>query len=545
MEMWNTYGQVKGKLAEEMVASETVVDTLRVAGKIFADKIFLEFTPTGEKLKYSEFDSLTSKFANFLLNAGIKKDDRIGLFLRNSPEYLIGMYGSAKAGAVEVPVNFFYKEREVEYILGNSRAKVCFCEDDLLDIVLAIKDKLPELKLIVTKGKGAVSFENVLKESDKDPGVNVSAEDTMAIIYTSGTTGMPKGAVLTHTSYVLSAKAISIWPIEEIESDYTPLPLFHINAQIYSSLGMMIAGRRLILSDRFSPQKFWEEIKKYNATAFNTLGSIMQVIYASSEEVTGWEENPAKFVIVGGTPRELWEKFEDRFQIYILEGYSQTEEPLPFLNHPDPSKRKIGSFGAPAFPDLGHEVKVVDDEGKEVRPGTPGELVRRSPCTMKEYFADEERTKENFINIEGKDFLRSGDIVMVDEDGFAYFVDRKKFIIRRSGENIAAWEVEAVIKDHPAVVDCAVIPVQDPMRGEEIKAIIKLKDKMKEEDIVLYVGKQLAYFKVPRYIEFVDELPYTPTGRVKKAELIEAERKCKEHGWDREEMMPDWKNKLR
>ena len=554
--MWNTFETVKKKLEPEIVKAVTVKEIIKTSAKKFKDKTYLIYAPTGESLTFKEFNSLCNTLAQGLLSLpiGLEKGDRVALFLRNSPIYLASIYACAKAGLVETPVNWFYKEMEVKYIVGNSEAKVVICEADLLPILLSIRKDLPNLKKIIVSGGEPQAKEDKWGEvitldevigmgKDKEPQVKVTQDNTMAIIYTSGTTGMPKGAVLTHKAYTLSAKAIALWPIEEMERNYNPLPLFHINAQIYSSLNMMLAGKTYIMGDKFSPTKFMDDVIKFEATSFNVLGSIMQVIYTACSQNPKYTKNPAKFVIVGGTPRELWEKFEETFDVQILEGYSQTEEPLPFVNHPDRDRRKIGSFGLPAFPDLEHKVKVVDENGNEVKTGTPGELIRKSPCTMKGYFRDEEKTKEAFID----GYLRTGDIVVRDEDGFTFFVDRKKFIIRRSGENISAWEVEAVIKDHPKVEDCAVIPVPDAMKGEEIKAIVKLKqgETITEEEIIFYVGKRLAHFKTPRYVEILPNLPYTPTGRVKKAELIEEERKRENHGFDRDAMIPNWKEKLK
>ncbi len=539
---WSSFETAKAKLEKSILESTTVYGILSAAARLWRDNVYLQFAPTGQSFTYGAFKELVDRIASVFLSKGIQKGDRIALYMKNSPWYLGCIYACGKIGAIEVPVNWFYREREVEYIVGNSQSSLVVADEDLYPIVEKVLPKLPGVKTVIkTEGDGETLSSLANSVTLADVAVNLTEEDLFAIIYTSGTTGLPKGAMLTQRSYALAAKAISLWPIEKIESDYTCLPLFHINAQIYSSLGMMVAGRRLILSDRFSPQKFWKEIRDYEAKAFNALGSLMQIIYSLPESPED-KTTPADFVIVGGTPRELWEKFEERYNLTILEGYSQTEDPLPFLNHGDKSLRMLGSFGVPAFWDLGHEVRVVDENGNDVPVGSTGELIRRSPCTMKGYFMDEERTQETL-----KDgWLRSGDIVKRDEKGFTYFVERKKFIIRRSGENIAAWEVEAVIKDHPAVQDCAVIPVHDPMRGEEIKAIILLRggEQVSPEDIVLHVGKQLAYFKVPRFIEFVERLPYTPTGRVVKHQLIAEEKEKTDHGWDRDKEMPDWRKRI-
>jgi len=314
--------------------------------------------------------------------------------------------------------------------------------------------------------------------------------------------------------------------------------LFHINAQIYSSLGMMFAGGIITLRSLFSVSNFWQDVSNYGCTHFNLLGSLANILY-SLPPVEEEKDNPAKYVIIGGMPKEIWRGFEERFGVEVLEGYSMTEDPLPCLNPPGEYK-KMGSFGVPVFPDLGHEAKVVDENGNEVERGKTGELIRKNPAQMLGYYKAPEKTAE----VVKDGWLYSGDFVKMDEKGYLYFVDRKKFIVRRSGENIASWEIEDVIKSHPKVQDVAVIPVADPKRGEEIKAFILPKAELKPEEIIEYMAGKVAYFKIPRYIEFVQMLPYTPTGRVKKWELKEKEKEREDHGWDRDKEIPDWRKKF-
>ena len=538
---WPTYSYAIKSLPDEMAKADTVKEAVEAAARLKGNKDYAIFADTGEKMTYEELNRDASRIGNALLDLGVKKGDRVALYLRNSLDYLRCIYACAKIGAVEVPVNWFYREFDARHVIGNSESSTIIVEEDLLPIVESIKDKLPHLERIIVRGDSAkYTTLDQLDGSSKNPDVSVSRDDPVAIIYTSGTTGLPKGAVLSNYSYTLSAKAITLWMIGENDNDYTGLPLFHINAQIYSSLGMMFAGGKITLRSIFSASKFWEDVSAYKATAFNLLGSMANILYALPP--TEFEkDNPAKYVIIGGMPREIWLKFEERFGVEVLEGYSQTEEPLPCLNPPHPYK-KIGSFGVPVFPDLGHQVKVVDEAGNEVEWGNVGELIRKSPAQMLGYWKDEERTAETIRN----GWLYSGDFVTMDEDGYLYFVDRKKFIVRRSGENIASWEIEDVIKSHPKVQDVAVIPVPDKLRGEEIKAFIKPKEgvEIKPEEIVEYMAGKVAYFKIPRYIEFVESFPYTPTGRIKKWQLKEEEREKEDHGWDRDKELPDWRERF-
>ncbi len=537
---WPNYSWALERLPEDMAKAQTVKEAVESSAKIRGDKTYAIFADTGEKMTYSELNSEANRIANGLAEIGVKKGDRVALFLRNSLDYLKCIYACSKIGAVEVPVNWFYRELDAKHVIGNSEANTIFVEEDLLPIVEGIRDDLPHLKNIVVRGESDDMNLESLKGNATNPEVDIKPEDPVSIIYTSGTTGLPKGAVLSNNSYVLSAKAITLWMVDEGANDYTGLPLFHINAQIYSSLGMMFSGGTLTLRSLFSVSNFWQDISTYNCTHFNLLGSLANILY--SLPPTEYEkDNPAKYVIIGGMPKEIWRKFEERFGVEVLEGYSMTEDPLPCLNPPGKYK-KVGSFGVPVFPDLGHEAKIVDDKGNEVERGSVGELLRKNSAQMIGYYKAPDKTAE----IRKNGWLYSGDFVTMDAEGYLYFVDRKKFIVRRSGENIASWEIEDVIKSHPKVQDVAVIPVTDPVRGEEIKAFImpKYGEELNPEEIIEYMAGKVAYFKIPRYIELVDVLPYTPTGRVKKWQLKEMEKEKTDHGWDRDKEIPDWRKRF-
>jgi len=538
LEGWPNYSWAVQRLPTDMAEAKTVKEALESAANIRGDRTYAIFADTGEKLSYGELNRDANRIANALLDVGVKKGDRVALFLRNSLDYLRAIYACSKIGVVEVPVNWFYRELDAKHVIGNSESETIFVEEDLLPIVESIMPNL-KLKNVIVRGesKDHPTMDS-LDGKSSNPEANVRPEDPMAIIYTSGTTGLPKGAVLSHNSYVLSAKAITLWMVDESANDYTGLPLFHINAQIYSSLGMMFAGGTITLRSLFSVSNFWRDVSNYECTHFNLLGSLANILY-SLPPVEEEKDNPAKYVIIGGMPKEIWRGFEERFGVEVLEGYSMTEDPLPCLNPPGEYK-KMGSFGVPVFPDLGHEAKVVDEKGDEVERGRTGELIRKNPAQMLGYYKAPEKTAEVIRN----GWLYSGDFVKMDEEGYLYFVDRKKFIVRRSGENIASWEIEDVIKSHPKVQDVAVIPVPDPKRGEEIKAFILPKAELKPREIIEYMAGKVAYFKIPRYIELVQSLPYTPTGRVKKWELKEKEKEREDHGWDRDREIPDWRRRF-
>lgn len=539
---WPSYRFASKKLEPRILEAQTVGELVNAAADAWGSGDYLVYAPTMERYTFREANDRVNRIASGLQELGVEKGDRIGLFLRNSPAYVFSYLAASKLGAVEVPVNWFFKEREAQYILSNSGCKALMVEKDLFEIASRVKAKIPEMKHIIVAGEepfeGAYTLKQIMaSERSLHPEAS-SPEDPFAIIYTSGTTGLPKGATLSHRSYVYPAKAISLWPVSKGDADYTVLPLFHINAQIYSCLGMMAVGGRVALTDRWSPSKFWGEVAGTKATHVNLLGSMINLIFSLTEKPEGLS---AKYVIIGGTPKETWRPFEEKFGMTILEGYSQTEDPLPFLNPPG-IHRKIGSFGVPAFPDLGHEASIVGEDGKPLSPGETGEMIIRSPCVMLGYWNDPGRTSEAIRD----GWLHSGDLVLFDKDGYAFFVDRKKFVIRKSGENIASWEVEDSLKKYPKVQDAVVIPVPDKFKGEEVKALVlpKPNTAVKPEEIIEWCAKNLAYYKVPRYLEFVEEFPYTPTGRPVKWQLRDRERQLSSHGWDRDGTIPDWKKRF-
>ncbi|MEM3761078.1 MAG: class I adenylate-forming enzyme family protein, partial [Archaeoglobaceae archaeon] len=267
---WPTYAWAVKRLPKELAKAETVKEVVETAAEIRGDKTYAIYADTGESMTYHELNKDANRIANALLELGVQKGDRVALYLRNSLDYLRCIYACSKIGAIEVPVNWFYREFDAKHVIKNSEASVCIVEEDLLSIVETIRNDLPDLKHVIVRGE-AKEYQKLedLKGSSKNPETKIVAEDPMAIIYTSGTTGLPKGAILSNTSYVLSAKAISLWMVDENANDYTGLPLFHINAQIYSSLGMMIAGGILTLRSLFSASMFWEDITRYKCTHFN------------------------------------------------------------------------------------------------------------------------------------------------------------------------------------------------------------------------------------------------------------------------------------
>lgn len=554
--MYWSYEFISQKLPSEIRSEWTIKKVVEKTAALLGEQVYLIDPITGNQFSYKKSNELSNKIAHSLMSLGLAKGDRLGVYMNNRPDYVFTLFATGKGGFIEVPINPNLREPEIRYMVDAAEISTVIVEanKEFLETLASVSAQTRVLKNVIVRGErtdlpdfqARVSYLNDLTPSadDSNPRVAVEPADNYCIFFTSGTTGLPKGAPISHKTFVLAAKSVSATPVTRESRNYTCLPLFHANAQLYSVMGMRCLGASLVLSDRFSPKKFWKEINDYQATYFNSIGGMMQILDAAfkPEEVP---PHTAKFVFVGGTPVALWERFERKFRVEVFEGYSMSEAPVLFGNfHPDKAKRKIGAFGKPIFPDLGRRMRIVDDKNEEIKVGI-GELVQQGEDFItKAYWNAPEANKEAF---DDQGWFHSGDLVRIDEDGYCYYVDRKKFMIRVAGENVSAFEVEDVVNSYPAVAQSAAIPVPDPLRDEEIKVLVKLKDGVKTldmEDLIRYCSTKLGSFKVPRYVEIIEEFPKTATERIQKVQLKELEKKRQDHGWDRNKEIPDWRTKF-
>ncbi|HYB20123.1 MAG TPA: AMP-binding protein, partial [Thermodesulfobacteriota bacterium] len=365
----------------------------------------------------------------------------------------------------------------------------------------------------------AVSWKGLMESIDSSlPPIFLSEEDMAQIIYTSGTTGFPKGVIHAQKDFVLTGEAFTLCAgIEENDRLMTFSPLFHANAEYYSTMGALAGGASLILIAKFSAGQFWDQVVYYGATEFNFIGAVGRILCARPEREFR-PEHGVKTAYGALVTSDVYEMFTRRFKIpNVIDGYGLSEVPRVSQN-PIGGVIKMKSMGIPAkHPDPNltfTEVKVVDEEGRAVGPGVKGELVVRSPVMMKGYFKDEEKTKEAIRD----GWLYTGDYVYQDEDGYLFFVDRKKDIIRRKGENISASEVETVVLSHPKVLEAAVVAVPSELGEDEALAVLVLKEgqALTPEEVIDWCKECLADFKIPRYIQFRGSLPKTATQRVAK-----------------------------
>ena len=491
-------------------------------------------------LTYEELNGSSNAIAHNLQKLGIQKGDHVLVFLFNGPEFLKTWFALAKLGAVAVPLNTALRRYDLTYIIKDSDSKAIFLDSALLENYLEVRKEvgLPHEFLLTDASANPVGGMLSFQSLERGPADNLKTEirhsDPACILYTSGTTGKPKGAILPHFCYVNSgvaiARALGVKPGDRL---FTALPLFHIGAQLVVALPSIIADVDFVAARRFSASRFWEQVRRHNCTIVHYLGSIAQILYQQEEKPEDRARTEIRMV-GGGVQKDLWEKFEKRFGVIFLEGYGFTEGACITTWNPR-EKIKVGSIGKP----VSHQrVEIVDENDEIVAPFARGEIAMRPEVPysmMLGYYKNPEATLSAFRNL----WFHTGDIAYKDEEGYLYFVGRKSQFIRRRGENVSAEEVEEVINAHPKVRESAVVGVPSEVGEDELKVYIVGKEtSLVPEEIIKWCEERIAYFKVPRYIEFLNELPKTETNRVQR-------HKLKELGlgqpWDRGKSHPQGK----
>src|SRR4051794_40141547 len=462
---------------------------------------------------YRPRDQASARVATLLKSKGLERGDRVGIMLPNVPYFPVAYYGVLRAGGVVVPMNVLLKAREVGFYLSDPGAKIVFAWHDFAEAAeTGAKDAGAEL-ILVEPGK----IEQTIFEHEPDPDVAERADDdTAVILYTSGTTGKPKGAELTHANLRRNAEiAAGLFDLDETVVALGALPLFHSFGQTCGMNATITAGGCLTLIPRFEPAKALEIIQRDKVTVFEGVPTMYgAMLHEPAREQ--YDTSSLELCASGGAslPVELLRGFEEAFGCKILEGYGLSEtSPVASFNHPD-RERKPGSIGTPIE---GVEMKVVDDDGQDVPQGEVGEIVIKGHNVMKGYWNQDEATRDAI-----KDgWFHTGDMATVDEDGYFFIVDRKKEMILRGGYNVYPREVEEVLYEHPAVAEAAVVGVPDDKMGEEVGAAVVLKkgEEASADDLRAFVKEQVAGYKYPRKIWFVDELPKGPTGKILKREV--------------------------
>lgn len=473
-------------------------------------------------LTYAEavagIESLMTRYRS----AGYGAGHRVAIVLENRAEFFLHFLALNALGAAIVPVNAEFPDGEMRYVITHSDA----C------LVVALPEHAPRVRRVV--GDGAIP---VVDSSTPAPlpsapraGGSTGLEAEVALLYTSGTTGQPKGCMLSNEYFL----CVGRWYVEMggygtlrpgRERLITPLPLVHMNALASSFLGMVMSGGCLIQLDRFHASTWWETVRESGATCLHYLGVMPAILLNLPESPMDNLSGQVRFGFGAGSDPRHQARFEERFGFPLIEGWAMTETGTEVCICAQHEPRHLGMrcIGRPTGP---IEYRLVDEAGRDVPPGEPGELLIRvkGPNPRRGFFSGYYKDPEATANAWEGGYFHTGDVVRVDAEGSFYFVDRRKNIVRRSGENIAAVEVEGVIFQHPAVAACAVAPAPDEMRGEEVAACIVLNaghdgSATMAGDIFDFCAGKLVYYKTPGYVLFIDHLPMTPSQKIQRGEL--------------------------
>jgi len=512
----------------------------------------------GNKISFGNLREEIDRFATALHELGIQKGDKIALYLLNSPQFIIAYFGSLKAGATLTPISPVYTSIEVRHQLEDSEAKSIVCQDFLYEnveraggglknvILTGIGDYLPLSKRLAGKGvlgrygkmevpspefiesRGLHQFQKLIKKYPPNPPkIEINAKEDIAVLpYTGGTTGLPKGAMLTHYNLLACGMQVqAFWPTFEEGKEVVPalLPFYHIYGQVVVMLNGLTQGSTLLLFTTPDLEEILSAMERYRATVFYSVPTAYQFL-KDYDKTDRFNWKGLKMITSGAdTLHEStvmdWER---RTGSKIIEGYGLTE--CSAVSHVNPLGRpKIGSFGVP-LPNVGAAI-INHETGEYLPPGEVGELIIEGPNNMKGYWKRPEDTRESLIELDGRTWFRTGDLVRMDDEGYFFFYDRKKDLIKYKGYSVFAREIEEVLHQHPKVKAAGVLGVPDPGVGQLIKAIVVLetdaRGKVTEEEIVKYCEENLAHYKVPKIVEFRGELPKTDVGKVSHRELRE------------------------
>src|SRR3954452_876341 len=459
------------------------------------------------ELTYAAFEEGATRVAGLLKARGVRPGDRVGLMLPNVPYFPVVYYGILRAGGVVVPMNVLLKGREVTFYLTDPEAKVLFAWHDFAAPAQEGAQEAGAEAIIVAPGE----FEARLADAPRAPGdVERDGSDTAVILYTSGTTGTPKGAELTHENLRRNAEVTATTLVQVSEQDVIlgALPLFHAFGQTCAMNVAVGAGAELTLIPRFDPAKALEIIQRDRVTVFEGVPTMYHAILHAEVE---HDISSLRLCISGGAamPVEVMRAFEERFACIVLEGYGLSEtSPVASFNHPD-RERKPGSIGTPI---RGVELRLVDDEGRDVGRGDVGEIAIRGENVMTGYWGKPEETAKAIPD----GWFRTGDLAKQDADGYFFIVDRKKEMIIRGGYNVYPREIEEALYEHPAVAEVACVGVPHPELGEEVAAAVALKPgaSADPDELREWAKARVAAYKYPRHVWLVDARPKGPTGKI-------------------------------
>jgi crotonobetaine/carnitine-CoA ligase len=460
-----------------------IVDLILERREQHSDRVYLRFD--SRNVTWAELADSMWRAANRLRTAGVDPGDRVAVMLPNSPEFLFAYFGALAAGAATVPVNTAQRGAALEHILRDSGAVAIIVDESLRQFV---GDKLKVVER-------ATLCEDEADEISLAP----DTRSGLGILYTSGTTGPPKGVVAEGYDLTPIQGLLALLELTPGETIYTALPLFHGNALILSAMGSIWNDWTLALAERFSASRFWDDIRSSGAVAFTALGAMIPILLKQPERPSD-SDNPARVCLSAGCPEWAWKEFERRFGLRLIEFFGMVDHPGYLVN----TEGRAGSMGKPFG---SSEFRVAED----------GELLMRHPRgRLTHYHNRPDATEEAYRG----GWFHTGDLARID-DGFYYYLGRKKESIRRRGENISAWEIETAVNRHPAVQESAAHAVASELGEDEVKLVVVRRPgvELGPEDLIEFCKAHVAEYAIPAYIEFRDALPKTGTHRIQYAAL--------------------------
>jgi crotonobetaine/carnitine-CoA ligase len=542
-----------------ITATTTFNDVMKHKAETVPDRVFLTYIRDFDKgidedYTYLDMHLSSNRVANGLSKLGVGVGTGISLMEINCPEYLYTVFATFKLGAYVVLINTALKGETLRSIIDHSDSELLIIHWSMLERYLDIKDRLTKIKKVIVHmdevpqdfniPDGMIPFKELMKSPDDDIDTEIDLEEKAMLMYTSGTTGPPKATTFIYKKFIAgqSLQIFTALPmvvgVTSNDVYFTCLPLFHGNALQITTLPGFVSEYRVVLSKRFSASRHWDICRKYNVTIFNTLGAMPQFLLKQPDRPNDGENN-VRIVISAACPKEMIEPFEERYNVDVKEFYGAVDGggyllgPF-FAKEPVP----VGTMGKPL---PGTMADIMDEAGNLLGPDEVGELVflvDRKELEQRKitYYKDKQSSQEKIR--EGKDgqlWFHTDDLATKDKDGWFYFVDRKKDAIRRRGENISPWSIECVINQNEKVLESAAYAVKSSEYAEDevmVSVVLKPGEEMTPEELLDYCQDKMAYFMIPKYIDFLDKLPKSEVHRTLKQQL--KERGVTEKTYDRE-----------
>ena len=507
------------------------------------DRCYLLFEQS--RWSYGEADRLTDRIANGLLDSGIRPGDHVVVMMGNGPEIIWVTYALGKIGAVSCPLNTAARGDLLAYFFTQSDAVAAIVGDASWSRFASVAHRMPSLRTVIRVPEQTdeitkvtlpstiqcIPYESVAKGADRSPGILVQPNDPQGIFFTSGTTGPSKGVLTTNAqSFAWSVGRVEFLGYQPQDVLYTCLPLFHLNALNSAAIAALVGDSQLALSRRFSASRFWTEVRETKATQFNLLGSMVNMLWAQPISPLDGVHAVRQ---CGTVPVPIFAPdFEKRFRVKFVTSYAITDAGQGTFLQPGYPQDKFRSTGKPR---PGVEIEIRDENDQVLPARSSGEICMRSAdpaLAPRTYYKMPEANTKATRN----GWFHTGDRGYFDDDGYLWFVDRDKDAIRRRGENVSSWEVEQIIGSHPAVLDVAVFPVSSEMQEDEVMACVSLKEGQQIDPAALihFCNDRMAYYMVPRYVEFLPELPRNMSEKVHKRELRASAESRLIEVWDRE-----------